>query len=555
MVLAFLAACSGGAAHAPTRGPGPARGDPIAFLTSSLAPVAPTQDSSRPAPRRHRPDDRGSSPDLRQRPSSSSPSSGTASASAPGASSRAWRRCKSEDGAIPFSFTFGAPDDGRGYVRSGAVAWIGYAAAEYLDAERGGPAPRRRLCPGPPRAAKYLLARLVSAPGDLRGRVWCAVGRGRFAMRSTAIGSERSEAGSIEWTSVEHNVDAYFFLRALVGGRRTSLRGRRESNREGALVARAWRGDAGQFAAGVAADGVDTLLDRASWGSVLLGDRRPRASGHGVRGSRRPLRRAIQTPARRGTGPTRAAPSSRRRPHAPLRSDDLAATWEKFDGVCSREARASRSPPAHWPGGRERARRDPRTRLPRAAAKRERRVARVDQAGAVSLRAGAKPCCHRMGRARALRIGEALDRPTPWPLEHRRSGCYRPRSLCRESTRASPRRKDSVLPASAGRPLAGALGAAALTACATAVRAPLPVAPAAERPLPRIEHRGDRYALVVDGAPFLMLGAQINNSSAWPAFLPKVWPAIEFLHANTVEVTHLLGSNSSRGRESSTRRS
>jgi hypothetical protein len=40
----------------------------------------------------------------------------------------------------------------------------------------------------------------------------------------------------------------------------------------------------------------------------------------------------------------------------------------------------------------------------------------------------------------------------------------------------------------------------------------------------------------VDGAPFLMLGAQCHNSSAWPAMLPKVWPAIEYLHANTLEI-------------------
>jgi beta-galactosidase GanA len=33
-----------------------------------------------------------------------------------------------------------------------------------------------------------------------------------------------------------------------------------------------------------------------------------------------------------------------------------------------------------------------------------------------------------------------------------------------------------------------------------------------------------------------MLGAQANNSSDWPATLPKVWPAIEYLHANTLEI-------------------
>jgi beta-galactosidase GanA len=57
-----------------------------------------------------------------------------------------------------------------------------------------------------------------------------------------------------------------------------------------------------------------------------------------------------------------------------------------------------------------------------------------------------------------------------------------------------------------------------------------------ERPLPRLVKEDGRYALMVDGAPFLMLGAQANNSSAWPAMLPKVWPAIEYLHANTLEI-------------------
>lgn len=55
-------------------------------------------------------------------------------------------------------------------------------------------------------------------------------------------------------------------------------------------------------------------------------------------------------------------------------------------------------------------------------------------------------------------------------------------------------------------------------------------------PMPRIVQENGRYALFVDNAPYLMLGAQVNNSSAWPAMLPKVWPAIEYLHANTVEM-------------------
>ena len=55
-------------------------------------------------------------------------------------------------------------------------------------------------------------------------------------------------------------------------------------------------------------------------------------------------------------------------------------------------------------------------------------------------------------------------------------------------------------------------------------------------PIPRIIQQDGRFALLVDNRPFLMLGAQVNNSSAWPAMLPQVWPTIEQLGANTLEV-------------------
>lgn len=54
--------------------------------------------------------------------------------------------------------------------------------------------------------------------------------------------------------------------------------------------------------------------------------------------------------------------------------------------------------------------------------------------------------------------------------------------------------------------------------------------------LPRVVESGGRHALLVDGAPFLMLGAQTNNSSNYPAMLPQVWAVIDALHANTVEI-------------------
>lgn len=48
--------------------------------------------------------------------------------------------------------------------------------------------------------------------------------------------------------------------------------------------------------------------------------------------------------------------------------------------------------------------------------------------------------------------------------------------------------------------------------------------------------RDGRHALMVDGAPFLMLGAQVHNSSNWPGALDKVWAAVKDIGANTVEV-------------------
>lgn len=89
-------------------------------------------------------------------------------------------------------------------------------------------------------------------------------------------------------------------------------------------------------------------------------------------------------------------------------------------------------------------------------------------------------------------------------------------------------RLSASLPQAATLCLAAGLGAA--------LSAPAFAAPAAKTPLPRIVQKDGRYALLVDGAPYLILGAQVNNSSAWPATLPKVWPAMAAMHVNTVEI-------------------
>jgi hypothetical protein len=56
------------------------------------------------------------------------------------------------------------------------------------------------------------------------------------------------------------------------------------------------------------------------------------------------------------------------------------------------------------------------------------------------------------------------------------------------------------------------------------------------RTIPKIVEKDNRHALFVDGQPFLMLGGQAHNSSAWPGMLPHVWSAVKAMHANTLEV-------------------
>ena len=53
--------------------------------------------------------------------------------------------------------------------------------------------------------------------------------------------------------------------------------------------------------------------------------------------------------------------------------------------------------------------------------------------------------------------------------------------------------------------------------------------------LPHLQKKDGRFAMVVDGKPFFILGAQIGNSSSWPISLPNAWRSLEALHVNTAE--------------------
>lgn len=78
----------------------------------------------------------------------------------------------------------------------------------------------------------------------------------------------------------------------------------------------------------------------------------------------------------------------------------------------------------------------------------------------------------------------------------------------------------------------------ALTLAFTLSRATLNNAKAQSNnaPMPTLVEKNGHHALLVDGKPFLILGGQARNSSAWPALLPQLWQSVENLHANTLEV-------------------
>jgi beta-galactosidase GanA len=59
---------------------------------------------------------------------------------------------------------------------------------------------------------------------------------------------------------------------------------------------------------------------------------------------------------------------------------------------------------------------------------------------------------------------------------------------------------------------------------------------AAAQEMPKLVEQQGRATLMVDGAPYFVLGAQVDNSSGWPERLNAVWPAVERMRLNTLEV-------------------
>jgi hypothetical protein len=57
----------------------------------------------------------------------------------------------------------------------------------------------------------------------------------------------------------------------------------------------------------------------------------------------------------------------------------------------------------------------------------------------------------------------------------------------------------------------------------------------AQNPMPQIVNKDGKYSLLVDGKPYIVLGAQIENSSAWPERFDSLLPGTAAIGLNTLE--------------------
>lgn len=73
------------------------------------------------------------------------------------------------------------------------------------------------------------------------------------------------------------------------------------------------------------------------------------------------------------------------------------------------------------------------------------------------------------------------------------------------------------------------MGLCALLACAASL------AFAQSKPIPQLVKKGDKFTFLVDGKPFIMLGGQVGNFSAYPDRMERAQPTFRAMNLNTVE--------------------
>jgi hypothetical protein len=164
----------------------------------------------------------------------------------------------SPSNGIDFSYDANNGALGIRYVRSGAVAWLGYSLV-YSNRLKSAQI-----------LADFLLTRRVSIPGDPRNGLF----RGGFGQ----IKKDRFIDKEIEWISTEHNIDAYFFFRDLGVKLKTfhpqnaSYYSRVAKDLKKSILEKLWNTKESFFYRGFNEEGIDkeTPLDVQTWGALFL---------------------------------------------------------------------------------------------------------------------------------------------------------------------------------------------------------------------------------------------------------------------------------------------
>jgi len=195
-------------------------------------------------------------------------------------------RVVSPDGDLWFTFnthnSWPSDSDHTGaIVRSGTSAWLGYAITYYLKSrlvENLNLYQQDNVAVNHLRMAQSIadriLLRQVTNKADARYGFFTG-GEGRYSYRWNRELEDIEEyffPGSVQWASVEHNIDIYFFLRDLA---RLSGEKKYESLAnllKQSIVEKSWNEKNGQLNRGQRLDGVDPVkaLDCASWGTMFL---------------------------------------------------------------------------------------------------------------------------------------------------------------------------------------------------------------------------------------------------------------------------------------------
>jgi hypothetical protein len=192
-----------------------------------------------------------------------------------------------EDGSLWFSYnthnSWPDENDHEGaMVRTGALAWAGYALSYYVSIRNEedenfykNDVAGRRYIAAAEKIADYLITMQVKDKKDARYGLVTG-GRGTYKIEYSEENKRINEIynyDSVGWVSVEHNIDTYFFFKSI-----SLVNGKKYYFNKGELVKKSilksfWDRKSGQFFRGIKVDGKKDLalpLDGASWGALFL---------------------------------------------------------------------------------------------------------------------------------------------------------------------------------------------------------------------------------------------------------------------------------------------